>query len=91
MAKKDDSKFYVVSQDTAKWLDLKRDLELLRDKVCGLYEETMPDFFKNGKDNDRTLQGEFDTAFENIHKFINRGLCSSIEGQMAVSLEDKIV
>ena len=78
MEKKKELDFYVVSQDTAKWLDLKRDLELYRDRLCEMCEETFPDFSLNG--------GEFDTAFEGIHKFVNRGIIASIDGRMSASL-----
>ena len=83
MAKKDDFKFYVVSQDTAKWLDLKRDLELYRDRLCEMCGETFTDFITQG--------GEFDKAFEGLHKFVNRGIIASIDGNMSLSLEDKVI
>ena len=83
MAKKKDLSVYVVSQDTAKWIDLKRDLESYRDRLCEMCEETFADF---------TTQGdEFDEAFATLHRYVNRGIIYSIDGNLSVSLEDNMI
>lgn len=83
MANKKELGSYAVSKDTAQWLDLKRDLELFRDKLCEMCEETFPDFSMEG--------GEFDEGFTILHKFVNRGIIASIDGNMSLSLEEKVI
>lgn len=74
---------YQVSKDTAKWIDLKRDLELYRDRLTEMYEETFVNF--------TVEDGEFNEAFSTLHELVNRGIIYSIDGNMSVSLEDKTI